>query len=385
MQRLVVVGVEGGADPDAAALGRAVANRVRGAEDPTGLLNERRRRRSSTDNDRLYVIEVVLGDVGQVEQEGDLRRDAGDGRHLVSGDQIENRAGSPTLEEMCGATAGQHPRQLGHEADVGHRDRREAMAATTPGAAGVEIGDCLKLTIGVPTAARLAGGAAGEADAHRAFGIVGQVGHRCRIRHPKSGRHGVGVVSGVDDSDRRVDRPHRRCEGRRGDHEIGVQYTDARPQLWPGETGIEAGSHGAETSGGEVQHDEVDVRRRCEREHRPRSDPLVEEPGGGLVRGAIELGIGDRPAVFGDECLGVGEFDRGAAGDLGEHPDPYSSMKVFSALPATTCLRILPVALRGSGSVRISQCAGTLWEARVAPTNAASSSVVTSASSKGTT
>ena len=62
--------------------------------------------------------------------------------------------------------------------------------------------------------------------------------------------------------------------------------------------------------------------------------------------------------MFGDECLGVGEFDRGAAGDLGEHPDPYSSMKVFSALPATTCLRILPVALRGSGSVRISQCAG---------------------------
>ena len=42
VQRLVVVGVEGGADPDAAALGRAVANRVRGAEDPTGLLNERR-------------------------------------------------------------------------------------------------------------------------------------------------------------------------------------------------------------------------------------------------------------------------------------------------------------------------------------------------------
>ena len=77
------------------------------------------------------MIEVVLGDVGQVEQEGDLRRDAGDGRHLVSGDQIENRAGPPTLEEMCGATAGQHPRQLGHEADVGHRDRREAMAATT--------------------------------------------------------------------------------------------------------------------------------------------------------------------------------------------------------------------------------------------------------------
>ena len=99
--------------------------------------------------------------------------------------------------------------------------------------------------------------------------------------------------------------------------------------------------------------------------------------------GATELGIGDRPAVPGDECLGVGEFDA-AAGDLGEHPDPYSSMKVFSALPATTCLRILPVALR-SGSVRISQCAGTLWEARVAPTNAASSSVVISASSKGTT
>ena len=201
VQRLVVVGVEGGADPDTAALGRAVANRVRGAEDPTGLLNERRRRGGPTGDDRLHVIEVVLGDVGQVEQEGDLRRDAGDGRHLVLGDQIENRAGSPTLEEMCGATAGQHPRQLGHEADVGHRDRREAMAATTPGAAGVEIGDCLKLTIGVPTAARLAGGAAGEADAHRAFGIVGQVGHRCRIRHPKSGRHGVGAVSGVDDSD----------------------------------------------------------------------------------------------------------------------------------------------------------------------------------------
>ena len=27
--------------------------------------------------------------------------------------------------------------------------------------------------------------------------------------------------------------------------------------------------------------------------------------------------------MFGDECLGVGEFDRSSAGDLGEHPDPY--------------------------------------------------------------
>ena len=89
--------------------------------------------------------------MSQVEQEGDLRRDAGDGGHLVPGDQIENRAGPPPLEEMCGATAGQHPRQV--EADVGHRNRREAMAATTPGTAGVEIGDCLKLPIGVPTAA----------------------------------------------------------------------------------------------------------------------------------------------------------------------------------------------------------------------------------------
>ena len=40
-------------------------------------------RGGSTGDDRLHVIEVVLGDVGQVEQEGDLRRDAGDGRHLV--------------------------------------------------------------------------------------------------------------------------------------------------------------------------------------------------------------------------------------------------------------------------------------------------------------
>ena len=183
------------------------------------------------------------------------------------------------------------------------------MAATTPGAAGVEIGDCLKLTIGVPTAARLAGGAAGEADAHRAFGIVGQVGHRCRIRHPKSGRHvwalSPASTTAIDES-----------IGPIAAARVGEAIT--RSAL---STPMHARSSGPVKRG--LRPAVTAPRRAAARYSTTKStfDGVASastDPGRipwskspvAASSGAIELGIGDRPAVFGDECLGVGEFDR---------------------------------------------------------------------------
>src|SRR5215212_8745617 len=54
----------------------------------------------------------------------------------------------------------------------------------------------------------------------------------------------------------------------------------------------------------------------------------------------------------------------------------HSSMNVFSVSPARTCFMTLPLAVRGSGSVRSSTSVGTLYDASVSAQNARTSSAV---------
>ena len=69
VERLVVVGVEGGAGADAARLGRRVADRVVGAEAPAGLFDERGRRRAAADHELADRREVALVEAGVAQEQ----------------------------------------------------------------------------------------------------------------------------------------------------------------------------------------------------------------------------------------------------------------------------------------------------------------------------
>ena len=237
--------------------------------------------------------EVETVEIGDTQHQRHLGSDRADRAHPVAVDQLEDRLGTPLGEQVGRPAGGEEPRQLGHDADVGELGAGVAVAAAAPGAAGVEVGDDPELPAGVPRSLGGAGAARREADAHRAIGIVHELGDGTAVSS-QTGEDAVGVIGEHDRFD--VEAIGHAVEvGVVGEHQVGLEHLECRPALRPPEPGIETCGHGTDLRCGQVGDDVVGGARKAQRDDRTGPEAAGGQAGGDLVGEPIEIGVGDDP------------------------------------------------------------------------------------------
>ena len=300
VQRLVVVGIEGGARADPAGLGRRIPDRVRRAESPPSLLDERGRRRPTTDHDRAHRREVELGERRLPEEQPDLGGHPADRGHLLGGDDAQCIGRPPALEQVDARASPQVPGQLGGEPDVGELRRGEHGPTSTPRARGlaeVDVGDGVQLPLPELGALGLAGGAGGEDDKTGALGV-------------RRWHRGRGEA--------------RPCRGVLGDlpvleHEIGTQLVQHDRPFGSGEPGVDARRHRAELREGDDGQHPVDIGSVHQTDDAAFTDAFRREGGGHGVTAAMQLGVRDGRTSVGHQRRAVAEAVGRSGHDAAEH------------------------------------------------------------------
>jgi len=128
-----VVGVVGtGCRADAAAFGRGPTNRIGGIESGPSLAHQSRWRGRTTGDEQFHRTQVATVEVGILKEKGDLGGDGADGGDPGPGDEIQDVAGPPAVEEVGGGTESQVPGQLGGEAHMGELGRPELRERIDP-------------------------------------------------------------------------------------------------------------------------------------------------------------------------------------------------------------------------------------------------------------
>ena len=137
VEGLLVVGVQCRAQPDAARLGRRVADGIWGVEPLPGLGHQGGGRGSATHHDRPHGSQVMVVEAGVPEQQRYLGRHPIDGWEPVAIDEFQQRSGVPPVHDVDGGSRRQLPGQLGHHADVGEGCAADHVAPRPPCAAAV--------------------------------------------------------------------------------------------------------------------------------------------------------------------------------------------------------------------------------------------------------
>ena len=187
--------VERGAEADAG-FGARITRREQRAEAAARLLGQARCDRSAARDDVADARQVVRVEVGLAQHERELRRDAGNGRHLLAREELERVARAPALHDERRAAAPQAARQLGHEAEMRERRAAERPAAAVPRVADVGLRDERELPVAVARALRNSRRARGEDDRDRAVGIIGERGEVVRRSPQARASRPTSVVGG---------------------------------------------------------------------------------------------------------------------------------------------------------------------------------------------